>query len=123
MLRTLIFIGIGGGLGSVFRYLTSLLVVKYFRSEFPWATFVANIIGCFLIGLLVGFIEKSHDTNSMIRYLFITGFCGGYTTFSTFSAENISLFQSGQYITALIYILLSVTTGITAVWFGLFLMK
>ena len=123
MIRAIIFIGIGGGLGSIFRYLTAEVVNKYFHSTFPWATFVANILGCFVIGLLLGFFERHQFTNPDFKFLFVTGFCGGYTTFSTFAAENIDLFQSGNTLTAFLYIAASVLAGLFAVWLGLILTK
>ena len=123
MLKTFLFIFLGGGLGSVFRYGTSLLTQKFYTNSFPLATFFVNVIGCFLIGLLVGFSDKLFATNTDLRILFITGFCGGYTTFSTFGFENIQLIQNNQLGLAFTYIGLSVLIGLLAVWFGLFLAK
>lgn len=123
MIRTIILIGIGGGLGSIFRYLTSLLVARHFQAIFPLATFTVNIVGCLLIGLLLGLFERQQLTNPDLKFLFVTGFCGGYTTFSTFASENINLFQSGNLLTAFLYIAVSVLAGLLAVWLGLMLVK
>ena len=123
MIRALILVGIGGGIGSIFRYLTAVVVNRYFHSSFPWATFAANILGCLIIGLLLGFFERHQLTNHDLKYLFITGFCGGYTTFSTFAAENMNLFHSGNTMTAFLYIAASILTGLFAVWLGLTLTK
>ena len=123
MMRAIILVGIGGGIGSILRYLTAVFVNKYFQPSFPWATFATNILGCLIIGLLLGFFERHQLTNPDLKYLFITGFCGGYTTFSTFSAENINLFQSGNTFIAFLYIAASVLIGLLAVWFGLALTK
>lgn len=123
MLKSILLVGAGGALGSILRYLTSLWINRHTDAHFPWATFVVNIIGSFLIGLLFGYLEKQQIANENIKYLFITGFCGGYTTFSTFAIENTGLIQSQHTITAFVYIALSIVTGLAAVWFGLFLMK
>ena len=123
MIRAIILVGVGGGIGSVFRYLTAVVVNKYFQPAFPWATFIANILGCLIIGLLLGFFEKYQLTNPDLKYLFATGFCGGYTTFSTFAAENMNLFQSGNTLTAFLYIAASVIAGLLAVWLGLIIAK
>ena len=119
MLRAIILVGAGGGIGSIFRYLTSVFVGKYFHAVFPLATFIANILGCLIIGLLFGLFERHNLTNPDLKYLFVTGFCGGYTTFSTFAAENINLFQSENSLTAFAYIAASVIVGLLAVWIGL----
>ncbi len=123
MLKTFLLIFLGGGFGSVFRYGTSLLTQKFYTNSFPLATFLVNIVGCFLIGLMVGFSDKLITANTDLRFLFITGFCGGYTTFSAFGYENFQLLQNNQTLLALTYIGLSIIMGLVAVWFGLFLAK
>ena len=123
MLRAIILVGAGGGIGSIFRYLTSVIVSKYFHAAFPLATFIANILGCLIIGLLLGFFERHQLANPDLKYLFVTGFCGGFTTFSTFAAENYNLFQSENSLTAFAYIAASVLVGLLAVWAGVALTK
>ncbi len=123
MIKTLLLVGIGGGLGSVLRYLTAYIVGKFYDNPFPLATFSVNILGCLLIGILIGIFGKQLSPNDDLKYLFITGFCGGYTTFSTFSAENIQLIQSGNYLIPALYITSSVLFGILAVFLGMVLVK
>ena len=123
MLRTLFLVALGGGIGSVFRYLTSVVIQKYYHAVFPFATFLTNILGCLLIGIIVGLLDKNQLSHSNIKWFFITGFCGGYTTFSAFGYENISLLQNNQTGTAFLYIFASIISGLAAVWLGLFLSK
>lgn len=123
MTKAILLIGIGGGVGSIFRYLTSLLVTKYFQSYYSLATLLVNIIGCLLIGLLIGIFDKQEIINHDIRLLLITGFCGGFTTFSAFASENFHLFQSGNSLAAYLNIGLSVFVGLFAVWLGVNLIK
>ena len=120
MWKDLLFVGLGGGAGSMLRYLTSRIVARFAHAGWLFmGTFAANIIGCFLIGLLSGWMLARYPENQTFRLLFIVGFCGGYTTFSTFAFENLRLLQSQQYLFFFSYLLVSVVAGLLAVWFGL----
>lgn len=123
MLKTILYIAIGGAIGSVFRFLTTVLVSKFWSNQFPLATFIANIIGCFLIGLFIGILAKNNLTDSYLKWFLVTGFCGGFTTFSAFGMENYNLLQSNNSLLAFGYIGLSIILGLFAVWFGLFIAK
>jgi CrcB protein len=122
MIKAIFLIGIGGAAGSILRYLTNLWVARSFLHIFPLATLLVNVIGCLLIGLLVGVFDRQQVSNRELQYLFITGFCGGFTTFSAFSLENVLLLQSHASL-AVFYIVASILLGIGAVWFGLYLSR
>lgn len=113
---------IGGGLGSLVRYTTSLVFASNQKSNFPLATFVANVLSCFIVGALVQYFHKS-SFNDNGKLLFITGFCGGFSTFSTLSLETLLLFQKNQLGMAFSYIAASILAGIAAVWIGMFALK
>ncbi len=117
MIKQILLVGAGGAMGSVLRYLTSVLITK--TDVFPLATFVINIIGCFCIGLFINLIPTS---NSM-RFLLITGFCGGFTTFSAFANETLSLVNNNQLPIALLYVTASCILGVGAVWLGMYITK
>lgn len=118
MIKNILLVLLGGGIGSVARYLLSYFFAKNDTTQFPWATFIANGIGCLLIGLLYGYIQKNNLQNETLKLLLITGFCGGFTTFSAFSLENIQFIQNQNYNLALIYTLTSIIIGFLAVIIG-----
>ena len=120
MLKEMLYVGLGGGAGSILRFLTSKIVAKYAHDYFLFlGTFAANIIGCFLIGVLSGWMLANQPDNQPFRLLFIVGFCGGYTTFSTFAFENLRLLELGQWTLLTGYTLCSVVLSIAAVWIGM----
>lgn len=123
MIKTIFLVGLGGALGSILRYVSVGLTNKYFHGIFPLATLAINILGSLLIGLFIGIIAKYYPDNQPLRFLLIVGFCGGFTTFSSFASENYSLFQNGQQFLAYLYIIVSVMLTIAAVGIGNYFSK
>ena len=114
MIRNLLLVAIGGAAGSVCRYLISSLN----SPSFPWGTITVNFLGSLLIGILVGLVGKGVLSVEM-KLLLITGFCGGFTTFSTFSNESFMMLKAGEVLLSALYIGASVIIGILAVWLGM----
>jgi fluoride exporter len=123
MIRQILLVGSGGAAGSIVRFLINRAMAAQGAIAFPISTFVINLTGCFLIGVFSGIFLGDDAGNIQWKLLLVTGFCGGYTTFSAYSAENLRLLQSGQISTAVAYILLSTVIGIAAVWLGIKLIK
>lgn len=121
MLKTLIIIGFGGFFGSISRYVLSQFIDKNLTSFYPYGTFLVNFIGCVLLGFIYAMGEKEQILSSDMRFFLATGFCGSFTTFSTFSYENQELLNQGQWGIALTYIILSIIIGISATFGGVFL--
>ena len=120
-MKALFYIFIGGGLGSVLRFLVSNYSEKLWNIKgFPAGTFTVNILGCFLIGLASAYFLK---VDNYLKFLIIAGFCGGFTTFSAFSIENYTLWQEGNYGILALYIGLSVIVGLIAVYAGFAVLK
>jgi len=123
MIKQLILVGLGGGIGSIFRYSVSRIINKDIPGIFPLGTFVINMTGCLIIGVLMGLSLRYEWFDKDYRLLLITGFCGGYTTFSAFSLENMKLFENGNYLTLALYVSASIIVGMISVWLGFILSK
>jgi len=115
-MKELLLVFLGGGTGSVLRYLLSQMRLPL-AQVFPLPTLCINVLGSFLIGLFSAWALRSMLTNDL-RLLLVVGFCGGFTTFSTFSNEGLQLLRSGDVMMYAIYVLLSVLGGICACWMG-----
>ncbi len=108
---------LGGGIGSVLRYLIGILI-RQWELNFPWGTFAANMISCLLLGLLTGLFIKDQLSFSA-RLFFMTGLCGGFSTFSTFSFEIVDILKDGNWTATLLYVGSSLVFGVIAIFIGL----
>lgn len=119
MFKLMLLAGLGGFIGTCCRYLTNRLYLSYFNSGWPLATFTVNILGCLILGIILGLMNRSGIVSPKINAFLVVGFCGGFTTFSTFSYESLSLGLNGESLVSLFYIIASVVIGLLAVWLGL----
>ena len=119
-MQAILIVGAGSFIGGILRYLISRWIQLKLLSTYPFGTFTVNIIGCFIIGLVMGLSER-FNVSSEWRLLLVTGVCGGFTTFSAFSIETLALLRDAQYLPAFLYIAGSVIIGLLAAFFGYFL--
>lgn len=123
MIKNILLVGLGGGLGSILRYLCQKWIYNLYPHPFPWGTFMVNLGGCLVIGILFGISEKTSALSPEWRLLLTTGFCGGFTTFSTFAYENMILLRNGDLTYFLLYTILSIVLGVAGVFGGVALVK
>ncbi len=123
MIKTLLLIGSGGFLGSISRFLVSRIMQNHFPSSFPYGTFLVNIAGCFLIGLVYSISDRGVFINPGWKMFLAVGFCGGFTTFSTFANENLAMLRDGDFYHFAIYTGLSIFLGIAATLAGVLIPK
>jgi len=123
MIKNFLIVGLGGAVGSMLRY----AVQKFFQAQtaaaFPTGTLLVNIAGCFLIGILWSLVSRSLTWNDEMKLLLMTGFCGGFTTFSAFTLEGIGLLKENRTVLFVIYLTASVVGGLLATFIGIRIVK
>jgi len=122
-MKSVFFVGLGGGIGSIFRYLIQIFIGRHVPVIFPLGTFLVNCSGSFLIGMFYALAARHSGLNPDWRLFLVTGICGGYTTFSTFSYDGLVLIRQGATFSFLIYMTGSVVLGLLAAFAGVALFK
>lgn len=119
MIKNIILVGLGGGAGSILRYLCQRWFGEVYSHSFPWGTFAVNITGCFLIGVIWGITFKSFESNEHWKLFLMTGICGGFTTFSAFTLEGIGLIKEQKLGLFFLYMAGSVLIGLALTLLGM----
>ena len=119
-MKSFLLVFLGGGLGSALRYLVASAMNQYSK-VLPFGTFTVNIIGCLLIGMILGYAQRENTLTSNQTLLLATGFCGGFTTFSAFANENLELINNGEIFNFSVYTIGSILVGVLAVFIGFYL--
>lgn len=123
MIQNIIMIGLGSCCGGILRWLLSQFFQRFSFYQYPMGTFAVNVIGCFCIGLFYALFEKYNVGSQSVRLFLTVGFCGSFTTFSTFINENVLLFQNGNYAVSFLYLFLSIALGVAALLCAMFLVR
>jgi CrcB protein len=118
-----VYVALGGALGSVARYLLSTAVHRYTAAGFPYGTFTVNIVGCAVFGLIVGLAEHRIELTPAVRAFFLVGILGGFTTFSAFTFDTIELLRTAAFLRAALNIVGQVALGLLALWLGYLLAR
>jgi fluoride exporter len=122
-LQKYLFIAVGGALGSIARFWVGSTIANRFGTKFPYGTFVVNITACLIIGFTLAFLGRRADLSIAWRFLIPIGFIGAYSTFSTFEWETFTSLQTGAFLVAALYVVLSFILGLVAVWCGVLIAR
>lgn len=123
MIKSALIVGAGSFAGGVVRYGISCIMKNYVESGFPWGTLAVNLMGCLLIGLIYGLFSKTVGASNSFLLFLTTGFCGGFTTFSTFANESLQMLQNGNVGSFIGYVAVSVIVGIALTLLGYLIAK
>ena len=123
ILKSIFIVGIGSFIGGAIRYIISTLMKSSCNTFLPWGTLTINLLGCFTIGIIYALFSKHTSTSNSLFLLLTTGFCGGFTTFSTFANESLQMLQNGNISGFITYILLSLIAGLALVALGYWIIK
>ena len=118
MLKAMLLAGMGGFVGTCLRFIVGKLCHAIAVTTFPWGTFVVNVVGSLLIGIFFGLAERGNVISASMNVFLITGFCGGFTTFSSFSDDIYLLLQQRHWVLGAVYVVSSLTLGLAMVWAG-----
>ena len=118
MIESMLIAGVGGFVGTCGRYLTGVAAKKIFGTGFPYGTFCVNVVGCFIIGIFFG-LWGVHELDTTMKVFLMTGFCGGFTTFSSFSHDSYKLIEERQWGKFSLYMIGTVVLGLLMVWLGM----
>ena len=123
MWKAILWVALGGSLGSVSRFLGQKWIGNAFGNNFPFGTFFVNVTGCLIIGCLFGASERWSQFSPEMRLFLMTGFCGGFTTFSAFSMESLSLLQEGRFPTFILYVTASLSICLVGTFIGFWIAR
>lgn len=123
ILRAILLVGIGSAGGGILRFLIGKWIHNLISTSFPLGTMIVNIAGCFIIGLVYGIFSRETSADANMQFLLATGFCGGFTTFSSFMHENMVMLENGNLLQLAAYTTLSIILGITALYLAAYLLR